>query len=327
MGSMTPPGVVLTRLALVPLILLGATTPDGGAPRSPQASHLPPVDGAVETGPRKLPEAPPPTRGCRSGLTRCCGDGIVDPGEECDAGAASDSAVTDLACRIDCTMRHCGDGIVDVERGEQCDRGDIHPGDGCSPRCFLEPSWTARMAGGRGPRQTECVIAWKLEGTGDPGSGPAAPRQACVDGDPRCDRDGAVDGRCRFYVWLCSNNSEPSDLPCRPGTGRNGVGVVALAEVRKPTVRDAARWQIDAENYRQLLAAAAAAPVGSNTDVCGPRVEIQVPTRTGRRGARSIRLRATSNRNAKDADALKLVCLPPGTPAAVANGAGEGERR
>lgn len=321
---MTRRRVTLAGVALAPLLLIGAMNP-GDPPRAPQGSLLSPTEVTVEIGPRKLPTASPPTPGCGAG--HCCGDGIVDPGEECDAGGASDAATGDPACRIDCSMRRCGDGIVDVDRGEQCDRGDVQPDDGCSPRCFLEPSHTARMAEGRGPRQTECVIAWKLEGTRDPGTGPAAPRQACVDGDPRCDRDGSVDGRCRFYVWLCSNNSEPSELPCRPGTGRDGVGVVALAEVRKPTARDAARWQIDAENYRQLLAAAAAAPVGSNSDVCGPRIEIQVPTRTGRRGARSIRLRATSNRNAKDADALKLVCLPPGSPPAVARttaGAGEG---
>lgn len=273
----------------------------------------------MEIGPRKLPETSKPARSCADETAEhCCGDGIVDPGEECDAGAP-DSGTVEVACRTDCTSRRCGDGIVDVARGEQCDRGDVRPGDGCSARCFLEPPRTARMARGRGSRQTECVIAWKLDATAGAGTGPAAPRQVCVDGDPGCDRDRSADGKCLFHVWLCANNSEPRELPCRPGIGRNGVGVVALAEVRKPTARDAARRPLDAENYRQLLAAAAAAPVGSNADVCGPRIEIQVPTRTGRRGARSIRLRATSNRNAKDADALKLVCLPPGLPAAVAS--------
>jgi len=285
---------------------------------APAQSPAPRPDVTVEIGPRKLPESAQTKGRCATaGAAHCCGDGIVDPGEECDDGAAD--GATDAACRTDCTVKRCGDGIVDVERGEQCDRGDVLPGDGCSARCFLEPPRTARMVGGRGSRQTECVIAWKLEGIGD-AAGPAAPRQVCIDGDPTCDRDGAADGKCSFHLWLCSNNSEPRELPCRPGTGRNGVGVVALAEVRRPTARDAARRTVDAENYRQLLAAAAAAPVGSNADVCGPRVEIRVPTtRNGRRGARSIRLRATSNRNARDADALKLVCLPPGSPAAVAH--------
>jgi hypothetical protein len=169
------------------------------------------------------------------------------------------------------------------------------------------------------------VIAWTLPGLHDSsGGGLPAARQVCVDGDPRCDRDGSADGTCLFHLWLCANNSEPRELPCRPGTGRDGVGVVALAEVRKPTPQDAARRDLDAENYRQLLAAAAAAPVGSNADVCGPRIEMQVPTRAGRRGARTIRLRATSSRNAKDADALKLVCLPSGSPAVARAGEGGG---
>jgi hypothetical protein len=154
------------------------------------------------------------------------------------------------------------------------------------------------------------VIAWRLDGAADTGDGYAGPRQACTDGDARCDRDGAADGRCVFHLWLCANTTEPADLPCRPGTGRDGVGTVAIAEVRRPTTQQATQRKVDTENYNRLLTAAAAAPVGSNADVCGPRLEIRVPVRAGgQQGSRAIKVRATTNRNARDADSMKLVCL------------------
>lgn len=41
-----------------------------------------------------------------------CGDGIVSDGEQCDEGL-SNSDAPDASCRTDCTMRRCGDGIID----------------------------------------------------------------------------------------------------------------------------------------------------------------------------------------------------------------------
>ncbi len=41
-----------------------------------------------------------------------CGDGIVTGDEQCDDGLANSDA-PDAACRVDCTLRRCGDGIVD----------------------------------------------------------------------------------------------------------------------------------------------------------------------------------------------------------------------
>jgi cysteine-rich repeat protein len=52
-----------------------------------------------------------------------CGNGIVDPGEQCDA--AGDSAT----CDSDCTIATCGDLHVNLRAGEQCDDG------GATSRC------------------------------------------------------------------------------------------------------------------------------------------------------------------------------------------------
>ncbi len=66
---------------------------------------------------------------CRSNCTiPHCGDGVIDTNlqEQCDSGA--DNADAPDACRISCELPRCGDSIVDS--GEQCDGGDA-----CSPQC------------------------------------------------------------------------------------------------------------------------------------------------------------------------------------------------
>ncbi len=59
---------------------------------------------------------------CNSGVCveSVCGDGIVDRnnGEECDDGTGNADDAPD-ACRTDCSVAHCGDGVVDS--GEECD--------------------------------------------------------------------------------------------------------------------------------------------------------------------------------------------------------------
>ncbi len=75
------------------------------------------------------------TDGC---LVSCriarCGDGFVHAGvEECDDGNTSDHD----ACLTDCREARCGDGVV-WEGHETCDDGNTVDGDGCSSACRLE---------------------------------------------------------------------------------------------------------------------------------------------------------------------------------------------
>jgi len=67
-----------------------------------------------------------------------CGNGIVEPGEECDDGNTNN----DDSCRNDCTKCPppapvCGNGIV--ESGEECDDGNQVDNDGCSNSCKICP--------------------------------------------------------------------------------------------------------------------------------------------------------------------------------------------
>jgi len=61
-----------------------------------------------------------------------CGDGVLDPGEACDDGAANSDIEPDR-CRTDCTLPRCGDGVVD--EGELCDDGNDIDNDACSNTC------------------------------------------------------------------------------------------------------------------------------------------------------------------------------------------------
>jgi len=61
-----------------------------------------------------------------------CGNGVVDPGEQCDDG----NTVSGDGCSASCRLEACGNGILDP--GEQCDDGNLVSGDGCSAGCRLE---------------------------------------------------------------------------------------------------------------------------------------------------------------------------------------------
>ncbi len=76
-----------------------------------------------------------------------CGNGILEPGEECDDGG--DNANLPDRCRRNCTLPRCGDGIVDTHREgryadpekepEECDDGELNAWepDRCRPTCKL----------------------------------------------------------------------------------------------------------------------------------------------------------------------------------------------
>ncbi|MDI1484418.1 hypothetical protein [Polyangium sp. y55x31] len=58
-----------------------------------------------------------------------CGNGTVDPGEECDDG----NCVADDECSDKCKKPYCGDKIV--QAGEDCDDGQNEVGDMCPDDC------------------------------------------------------------------------------------------------------------------------------------------------------------------------------------------------
>ena len=65
-----------------------------------------------------------------SAPTNACPNGQVEVDEECDDNNADD---TD-ACRADCTLARCGDGVVQTGV-EECDDGNTVDGDDCTASC------------------------------------------------------------------------------------------------------------------------------------------------------------------------------------------------
>jgi len=61
-----------------------------------------------------------------------CGNGVVEPPEQCDDGNLVDSD----GCDSNCTPTGCGNGIVTA--GEECDDGNTAAGDCCAPDCYFE---------------------------------------------------------------------------------------------------------------------------------------------------------------------------------------------
>lgn len=65
-------------------------------------------------------------------LPTTCGDALPELPEQCD-NATSNSDVTPDACRTDCSLPRCGDGVIDT--GETCDDGNLVDDDGCDHDC------------------------------------------------------------------------------------------------------------------------------------------------------------------------------------------------
>ncbi|MBI3331713.1 DUF4215 domain-containing protein [Candidatus Peregrinibacteria bacterium] len=63
-----------------------------------------------------------------------CGDGVDSTGEECDDGNVTPGDGCDAVCHVE----FCGDGSINDSGTEQCDDGNAASGDGCTAACLDE---------------------------------------------------------------------------------------------------------------------------------------------------------------------------------------------
>ncbi len=133
-----------------------------------------------------------------------CGDGIIDAekGEICDDGNILDGDGCSADCKSD---EKCGNGIVDVAIGESCD-GNIPPGVHCSPTCVIEGCGNGIVDAGEdcdtgGIDTPDCDSDCTFVKCGDGHTNPAA--------GEICDSSGAITSACNGLLCTaprCGDN-------------------------------------------------------------------------------------------------------------------------
>lgn len=123
------------------------STEDLDPPVTPTSNPLPATDTADElttstTG--STTQIDDETNTTTGPLTPVCGDGIVDPGEECDN--SFEYNILNGACLPDCHSAECGDGFVNTG-AEECDMGPANSKDyaGCNDTTC---KWNSRCGDG-----------------------------------------------------------------------------------------------------------------------------------------------------------------------------------
>ena len=96
--------------------------------------------------------------GCSDNCTlerQFCGNGILDPNEECDPGPGDSPG-----CDSDCRFSRCGNGHLNSAAGEQCDPGPFETAN-CDADCTLSVCGDGHLNSvtevcDKGPPQTGC---------------------------------------------------------------------------------------------------------------------------------------------------------------------------
>ena len=136
-----------------------------------------------------------------------CGDGIIDPGEQCDDGNPVDGD----GCDTNCTFTGCGNGVVTA--GEECDDANVAPGDCCGPTCQYEAAGSACPDDGSPCTDQMC------DGAGHCLHPPVADGTACDDGNDCATGDFCRGGVCRPGPvcgprFLCNGTACDDGDPC-----------------------------------------------------------------------------------------------------------------
>jgi len=184
-----------------------------------------------------------------------CGNGILDPGEDCDDGNTQSGDGCSKLCKLECGytcncgdptklciyLVVCGDGIR--SSSEACDDGNTNSGDGCSANCQVEAHWQCHVPGRRctptcgdgillGTETCDdgntvagdgCGENCLIEGAGQYcGDGVISGAEECDDGAFNNDAEyGACTTKCRYS--FCGDGIVNGSEECDLGNDRNGA--------------------------------------------------------------------------------------------------------
>jgi cysteine-rich repeat protein len=141
----------------------------------------------------------PPNLSCKP----VCGNNVLQPGESCEevsAGCSNCAIKATYDCDVNgknCAKTVCGaanTGTPVVQRGEGCDDGNDIAGDGCSPTCQLEPTFTHDASGTPSNTANPCGDGFKTVSEG------------CDDGN-RTAGDGCSAICTEESGWTCAENT------------------------------------------------------------------------------------------------------------------------
>jgi len=248
------------------------------------------------------------------GATAACGDGNLDPGEQCDDG----NNISCDGCNAACQIEACGNGKV--ECAEECDAGPLNgqPGSGCDASCKVVPlpGGLLQFPGGR--TRNSCMAEWQIKlPNGKVSSGFPLTTQSCIDGDPGCDMDGTTDGKCIFQTAVCDHVTDARIPSCNP------IQIESIS-INKPNVLKPAD-AVDAANGTALKNTIAGlgltVKAGTNVlvpgapdvlhDHCSATTGITVPHPAGLAASRALNIAARDGLGARmRSNQVTLICAP-----------------
>jgi cysteine-rich repeat protein len=169
-----------------------------------------------------------------------CGDGVVDPGEDCDLGEQNSD---EGQCTASCTIAACGDGHV-YAGFEDCDDGNQSNTDDCVASCELPTCGDGFVHEGVEPcddgndvETDDCTVTCMPANCGD---GILQGGEQCDDGNdvttdecPACQLAFCGDGFLQAGLEICDDGNLESDdaciasfcTPAECGDGHLQVGV------------------------------------------------------------------------------------------------------
>jgi len=98
----------------------------------------------------------------------------------------------------------CGDGVLNVPEGEQCDDGNLFPGDGCGPTCLRDEGWACPTPGELCVNTTVC------------GDGNVSGAEQCDDSNKNSGDGCSAD--CQIEEgWVCPTGATCQAAACGDG--------------------------------------------------------------------------------------------------------------
>src|SRR5215471_5620647 len=139
---------------------------------------------------------------------------VVDSGSSGSSGALQGTCMPDgggCVYAVPDAGPYCGDGLVN-QADEECDDGNVLPGDGCTGVCRKEPNFQCPPGGGRCTSTIRC------------GDGVRSPGEACDDGNTNAGDGCSANCATIEPGWYCPTPGAPCARLVNCGDGRLQTG-------------------------------------------------------------------------------------------------------